>query len=538
MPTISDSLLSLGEKRLQQIIGENVLSVISDMNMSLKPSSLVDLVISIYQNELLMNEEIIGEVVHSLRREDAEKLENLILGTCSDDPWKMLAGVNFKKGSTNLKKIYNFFNVEYPVYKAIERQSIETVEPLYSLHDYQIDIQRRINMYVDGARGGRCVVHMPTGSGKTRTAIRLLSEILNSKGGVIVWLAHTEELCGQAAEEFVRCWQYLGNRTVEIGRFYGEYELPIADFKTGFIVASLQKLYSRSGSDTASFYSLKRNLSIVVIDEAHKAIARTYKHLLEMLCPNHGAVSLIGLTATPGRSWTDYEQDRELARFFSDNKVTLSVDGYANPVQYLIESGFLAKPSFHQTEHDGKVLLSQKEVKALEDGFDIGEEFLEKISLDHARNIKVMNLVLDAVRNPSNKIIVFACTILHAEIITALLCINGVKAACLTSSSGSEARSHMLDQYKSRDGGIQVIVNCQILTTGFDAPVTNVCIIARPTRSVSLYSQMVGRALRGPLSGGNQNADIFTVVDTNLKGFRGIYDGFFHWEDAWGVKND
>ncbi len=67
---------------------------------------------------------------------------------------------------------------------------------------------------------------------------------------------------------------------------------------------------------------------------------------------------------------------------------------------------------------------------------------------------------------------------------------------------------------------------------GFDAPRTNVAMIARPTRSVVLYSQMVGRAARGPRAGGNERCRVITVVD-RIPGFRSIAEAFTFWEDIW-----
>lgn len=78
-----------------------------------------------------------------------------------------------------------------------------------------------------------------------------------------------------------------------------------------------------------------------------------------------------------------------------------------------------------------------------------------------------------------------------------------------------------------------VVVNYGVLTTGFDAPATSAAVIARPTRSLVLYSQMVGRATRGTRAGGNEKAEIVTVVDPHLPGFGSVADAFKNWEDVW-----
>jgi superfamily II DNA or RNA helicase len=78
-----------------------------------------------------------------------------------------------------------------------------------------------------------------------------------------------------------------------------------------------------------------------------------------------------------------------------------------------------------------------------------------------------------------------------------------------------------------------VLCNYGVLTTGFDAPKTSAAVIARPTSSLVLYSQMVGRAIRGPRAGGNEYAEIVTIVDTKLPGFGSVADAFKNWEDVW-----
>ena len=81
------------------------------------------------------------------------------------------------------------------------------------------------------------------------------------------------------------------------------------------------------------------------------------------------------------------------------------------------------------------------------------------------------------------------------------------------------------------------LCNYGVLTAGFDAPCISAALIARPTRSLVLYSQMVGRATRGPRAGGNAEAEIVTVIDPHLPSFGSIADAFKNWEDVWHEPN-
>lgn len=79
-----------------------------------------------------------------------------------------------------------------------------------------------------------------------------------------------------------------------------------------------------------------------------------------------------------------------------------------------------------------------------------------------------------------------------------------------------------------------VLCNYGVLTTGFDAPSASAAVISRPTKSLVLYSQMVGRVIRGPKAGGTPTCEIVTVVNPALPGFGDVADAFVNWEDVWG----
>ena len=91
----------------------------------------------------------------------------------------------------------------------------------------------------------------------------------------------------------------------------------------------------------------------------------------------------------------------------------------------------------------------------------------------------------------------------------------------------------IINGFKTRSDDAMVICNYGVLTTGFDAPQISAALIARPTKSLVLYSQMVGRATRGTKAGGNAAAEIVTVVDQQLPGFRDMTEAFANWEDVW-----
>jgi superfamily II DNA or RNA helicase len=108
-----------------------------------------------------------------------------------------------------------------------------------------------------------------------------------------------------------------------------------------------------------------------------------------------------------------------------------------------------------------------------------------------------------------------------------------VLADAVDGTTAPEIRDTAIRMYKTTVPVTRVLVNYGVLTTGFDAPQTSAVVIARPTRSLVLYSQMVGRGIRGPKAGGNKKAVVVTVVDPSVPAFGSIAAAFTHWEDLW-----
>ena len=137
----------------------------------------------------------------------------------------------------------------------------------------------------------------------------------------MIWLAHTEELCEQAAEEFSTAWQSIGDRHVELFRHFGPHRVELDDIRSGLLVAGLHKLYRDSPPRQAEFISLGRRSPLVVMDEAHSAVAPTYQHLLNLLTATRGMrTAILGLSATPGRAGIYVEDSRPLAEFFAKQR--------------------------------------------------------------------------------------------------------------------------------------------------------------------------------------------------------------------------
>ena len=498
------------------------------------PANLRRTCLQLHSPEALLTEpESRSRLLALLRPEHALSLSEE-LGLGSDNPYDTLQTVQIRKNSLRQQQLLAFFRIFPPETETIPKLgALEEIPPHYGLFDHQRIAQRAVLDLLQLPER-RVLLHMPTGAGKTRTALHIVaSELRRQEPTVIVWLAYSEELCEQAAVEFATAWSYLGDRMVSIYRFWGSNrDLIIEDIKDGFLVASLTKTYERAKRDGEFIARLADRTALVIIDEAHQAIAETYSFLLDYLVDRNEETALLGLTATPGRSWNDPSIDEELSDFFRRKKVTLNVPGYNNPVDYLIDKGYLARPMFRSLRYKHDEHFDEKQINLLASSLDIPESILRRLAEDEKRNLVIVNAVENLIRQ-HDRILVFAATVGHARLLAVVLQARGIDASAVTGATPRDERSRIIVRYKNNDSEPKVLCNYGVLTTGFDAPRTSAAIIARPTKSLVLYSQMVGRATRGIRAGGNIEAEIITIVDTNLPGFGDMAAAFGNWEDVW-----
>jgi DNA repair protein RadD len=496
------------------------------------PTGLNELAASMFPPSLMLRDRIKRNLLlEGLPRDEAIKLAKT-LAVDERDPYRGLSGLKIRPGTVTEKRLFDFFGLQPPVPPSEDSAPSEReVRSGYPLFDHQRRAVADCIAELHGAHH-RAMLHMPTGAGKTRTAMNVIAEQLRrNEPSLVVWLAYSEELCEQAASEFEEAWSHLGNRSLAVYRWWGARSVELEDALDGLVVLSLPKAFQRGQRFHQFLPVLSDRSSLVVFDEAHQATAPTFRFVLERLVDRHPDTPLLGLTATPGRTWNDPDVDAELASLFARRKVTLQIDGYDNPVDYLINEGYLADPTFDRIEHAG-VNLTEDELKLLNQSLDIPDDILQRLASDEQRNLLIMERV-EKLSRRHQRIIVFAATVEHAHLLATITRARGIDAAAITGATDRAERERLIRKFKNQDPQPSVMFNYGVLTAGFDAPRTSAALIARPTRSLVLYSQMVGRALRGPKANGNPAADIVTVVDTHLPGFGQPQDAFLNWEDIW-----
>ncbi len=516
----------------QALLGDDVISILNKLDSKhLYSAAIVKVLKNSFSNEeLLKNKKSRDFIIDSLKKDEVKLLAERF--NIKSDYYTELKKLNYSK--TNTQILFDAFDEVISEKEVLQWIQEENVESLYPLYSYQRNVLGKIKSILETCNN-RVLLHMPTGSGKTRTAINYIcNHLIENEEKNVVWFANTVELLDQAYEEFVEAWKLLGNRSIKAVKFWGNSNIDLSTCKGSFIVAGLDKTYNSLMKDSGKMSIFSNNCSLVIMDEAHQAVAPTYDLLLNSLLVVNKA-ALIGLSATPGRTWNNPEEDKKLADFFYKQKVKIEIEGYNNPVDYLVEMGYLAKTINTTLLNESGMSLTPQDLEYLKENGALSPDVLKKLSEDVLRNLVIISKIQKLILR-HQRIIVFAITKAHAIFLNSILAALEINSKVLTSDTSVAERTKIIEDFKiSRKDNPESLVLCNygILTTGFDAPEISCAVIARPTDSLVLYSQMVGRAIRGERSGGNKEAEIVTVVDEGLPGFGNVADAFTNWDDVW-----
>lgn len=395
---------------------------------------------------------------------------------------------------------------------------------LNPLHDFQLEVQHEI-LNVLGSEGRRrALVNLPTGAGKTRVTVQTIVEgIRDGKVGVpVLWVAQSDELCEQAVQCFKEVWANFGpeRQALRISRLWGGISRGMTPFAgPHVVVASVQTMVNRVESEMFRWLA---DAKLVVIDEAHHAITKSYTAVLKWLDrPDRSGPPVIGLTATAFRGFSEDETRRLAGRF--DNRVVPVARDPSALLALLQQRGVLAEVEYRAIDSNTTFDFTDDEIRHIETFNEIPDSALERLGRNKNRNDQIFAAVLR--KAPVTRILVFALSVRHARVLAAELTLRGRKAASIDAQTPHNARRHLIAGF--RDGSLPILVNYGVLTTGFDAPMTDVILIARPTFSPNLYQQMIGRGLRGPENGGKLVCHLMTVEDNfNMFGKRLAFHHF------------
>lgn len=409
-----------------------------------------------------------------------------------------------------------------------EMEEVDGPSELPPLHDYQEQVAGRMVDLLLSPEPKRGMLRLPTGAGKTRVAVEAVTRFVRRRGrppGPVLWIAQSNELCEQAVASWKFVWSKAGPaERLTINRFWGSNDAaPVLD-ATQLVVATDAQLHRRLGQDA---YAWLRDASVVIVDEAHRALAPEYTGILDALGINRYGTArpLIGLTATPFRGRNEDETKRLVTRF-GGHRLDEDLFGSEDPYVALQGIGVLAKVD-HRILRGSDINLTPAQVESMETYGVLPPSAEEELGLDADRN---QMLVHEIAGLPEDwPVLVFATSVEHSKLLTAQLNDIGVGSTSIDSYTPMAERRYKIEAY--RTGARRVITNYGVLAQGFDAPRTRAVVIARPTYSPNMYQQMIGRGLRGPLNGGEDTCLILDV-DDNVQNYGGSL-AFTEFEHLW-----
>jgi len=359
-----------------------------------------------------------------------------------------------------------------------------------------------------------CMVHMPTGTGKTRTAMSAICKLIASHKLRCCWITYQKTLTSQAIHEFTRAWRCRGDSTCRVAYFTGDADTDKREPNIGtmMIFASFGKLSIESQKEEGELAQyIARNADIVFIDESHESQATGRAAALVTMRVFNPGIEFIGLSATPGRtSDSQDEKDLDLAEMYEGRKVTLRFSGYSNPISYLIDNDYMAKPTYRSINREWG---------------DSRRESIEEI-------IEVTELVRDCIMR-HNRIMVFCSSVRISKICASLLELCGHKAFHIDANTPSSLREDTAQKFRESGESPMALFNYNVLGTGFDAPNVSCVMICRVIKSTVLLSQVIGRGLRGIRAGGTKEVEIGIAIPEYDQQAVDVARMFMNWEHLW-----
>lgn len=442
--------------------------------------------------------------------------------------------------------------------KEVERpkdfEDIGAFKTLGALHEYQEQLADGIRDVIAAGtwEKRRAIAWLPTGTGKTRVMVEtlLMECLLDAPRNAILWIADRDELCEQAVETFRHVWMVRGeaSRTVKRGvvptlrvvRLWGSRDWQdLPDWPT-VVVASVQTLAQRLEKELwrELLAILGERAAAVVFDEAHHLVAPSWGRVVEALGLSRTynylernqttAPPLFGLTATPARNSKD--ETEELSRRFRGRLLEPAPEWQS--MAKFQKEGFLSYLKFEDIKTGYVLSLTEEETRLLSLWQQIPKSALKRAGTDAARTAEIVR-DLETRLETLRSVLVFACSVEHAHTIADVLEHRGWQAAALDGTTSRAVRWQTIQRF--RRGELQVLVNFDLLATGFDAPNVDAVAIARPVASKVLYAQMIGRGLRGPKNGGTSTCLLLDYRDDlrdlpDLEGLRVSFrDEYLKW---------
>lgn len=343
---------------------------------------------------------------------------------------------------------------------------------MYTLRPYQQQAVDNTVGYFKKTRDPAVVV-LPTGAGKSL----VIAELARIAKGRVLVLAHVKELVEQNHAK------------------YSSYQLEAGIYSAGLNKkeTSQKVIFGSIQSVARASSSFFKDFSLLIIDECHRVNSdgdTQYGEVIKKLQEKNEGLCILGLTATPyrlGMGWIYEYSSRGVLqtqeeRFFKQCVFEL-------PLEYMISHKFLTKPikiDIPVTSYDFSELTEKGRMYTTAEVEDL-------LKTQKRLTPLIIKNIIDITEQYNRQgVMIFSSTVKHAEEI--LKCLPEEEAEMILGDTENHIRDQIINRFKNRE--FKYLVNVSVLTTGFDAPHVDVIAILRPTDSVSLYQQIIGRGLR------------------------------------------
>ncbi|KAA5543076.1 DEAD/DEAH box helicase [Roseiconus nitratireducens] len=328
---------------------------------------------------------------------------------------------------------------------------------------YQREAISDVELALRSDRSRVQVLSLPTGAGKTHVALSVATRFLSKgKNRRVLWLAHRWELLTQVANR-LKSDVLLAN---EIARIGGRLRAFPERHDAKFVFSTIQTWHTRRQKSSCNF-AWKRNRLLVVVDECHWAAATTQGQVLTKQFL--GKAFMLGLSATPHL----IEETHAVAyqKTFAD----LCPKYLAVPIVHVVPTGEFWNPIIK--------------------GEDVSLRSLRELGNRTERNRLIVKTFLEGHHDGSyTRTVIFACDIAHANELNRKLSCQGVECRAVHSAIQHEQNTQSVQDF--RRGKVRVLVAVGMLTEGMDVPEIDTIFLTRPTSSLTLLAQMIGRGAR------------------------------------------
>ncbi|MFZ1730542.1 MAG: DEAD/DEAH box helicase family protein [Bacteroidota bacterium] len=383
-------------------------------------------------------------------------------------------------------------------------------------------------------KGG--ILALPTGAGKTFTAVRFLSTGPLSDGCKVLWLAHTHHLLDQAYFSFAPAAELdEGTDGFEIGLIreprrnlkirvvsnsVGYYKVHQITKSDDIVIGTLQTIVrafeDKKQKGLHDFLKSSEGKLVIVFDEAHHAPAPSYRRLMLGLQGAFPKAAFLGLTATP--TYSDERKIGWLKKVFPQSIIHQAV------ASDLIAAGVLSRPIFEQANTNVVPEFDPREFELWVNTYrDLPEDVIDKLARNRERNAQIVDAYMRK-KSQYGKTLMFADRWFQCDQLREMLRKRGVRADVVYShidtDPGSVEKRNARDKNENmkvlhdfKNNKLDVLINVRMLTEGTDVPSVQSVFLTRQTTSSILLTQMIGRALRGPKFGGTERAYIVSFID-------------------------